>query len=205
MKEIQKCTREEKSAETKNKIYKSADELFSKYGFNDVSVKDIVELAGIAKGSFYVHFESKDALIAELINDYVGMIDTDYKTYLESVPANLPTEVILLSFIEEIANIMNDKIGFVKMKAVYKAQITKDIDTDTVMDYNRQIYKMFENILEIGIRRNELKTSIPPDVLARHFMMAFRGITYEWCIRYPEFDLKTQAIQFFKLMISGLK
>lgn len=201
----QKNLREEKAAETKNKIYKSAEELFSKYGFNDVSVNNIVEHANVAKGTFYVHFESKDALIAELINDYVGKIDMDYRAYLESIPSNLSTEEILFSFIEKIADVLTNKIGCDNMKAVYKAQIAKDIHPDAIMGYNRLLYKMFENILETGIGRNELKTNLPATILARHFMIAFRGITYEWCVRYPEFDLKAQTKQHFELMISGLK
>lgn len=55
--------RKEKAAETKNKIYKCAEQLFAKYGFYNVSIDDIVEHAGVAKGRFYVHFESKNSLV----------------------------------------------------------------------------------------------------------------------------------------------
>jgi AcrR family transcriptional regulator len=201
----QKNARELKAAETKNKIYKSAEELFSKYSFNEVSVNKIVERAGVAKGTFYVHFESKHALIADLINDYVSRIDMDYRAYLESIPPTQSTDVVLLSFIRKIAEVLTDKIGCDNMKAVYKAQIDKDISIEALMGYNRSIYKMFENILEMGIHSNEFKSALPPDILARHFMMAFRGITYEWCVRYPEFDFVAQVIQHFKLIVSGLK
>ena len=152
-----------------------------------------------------MHFESKDALIAELINDYVGKIDMDYRAYLESIPPNLSTEEIPLSFIEKMTDVLTNKIGCDNMKAVYKAQIAKDINPDAIMGYNRLLYKMFENILETEIGRNELKTNLPATILARHFMIAFREITYEWCVRYPDFDLKAQTKQHFELMISGLK
>lgn len=205
MEKIQKNSRKEKAEETKNKIYKSADELFAKYGYNNISVENIVKLAGVAKGSFYVHFESKDALIAELVNDYVNKVDMDYKAYLESISTDLSADVILLSFIKKITDVLADNIGYDKMKIVYRAQILKDIDMDAVMSYNRQLYQLFIKIMETGIQRNEFKTNLSPDILAKHFMIAFRGITYEWCVRYPEFDLKTQAMQHFELIISGLK
>lgn len=205
MEKIQKNSRKEKAEETKNKIYKSADELFAKYGYNNISVENIVKLAGVAKGSFYVHFESKDALIAELVNDYVNKVDMDYKAYLESISTDLSADVILLSFIKKITDVLADNIGYDKMKIVYRAQILKDIDMDAVMSYNRQLYQLFRKIMETGIQRNEFKTNLSPDILAKHFMIAFRGITYEWCVRYPEFDLKTQAMQHFELIISGLK
>jgi len=39
-------------------------------GFNATSVQDIAEAAGAPKGSFYNHFESKEALAAEVVLKY---------------------------------------------------------------------------------------------------------------------------------------
>ena len=41
-------------------------------GFNATSVEDITEAAGVPKGSFYNHFESKEALGAEAVLKYRG-------------------------------------------------------------------------------------------------------------------------------------
>ena len=40
-------------------------------GFNATSVQDITDAAGAPKGSFYNHFESKEALAAEALRAYV--------------------------------------------------------------------------------------------------------------------------------------
>jgi TetR/AcrR family transcriptional regulator, transcriptional repressor for nem operon len=39
-------------------------------GFNGVGVQDITDTAGVPKGSFYNHFESKEALGAEIVQRY---------------------------------------------------------------------------------------------------------------------------------------
>lgn len=52
-----------KSQETKKKIYEVARQLAEERSFEEVTVEAIVKKAGIAKGSFYVHFKSKDELI----------------------------------------------------------------------------------------------------------------------------------------------
>src|SRR5213594_453375 len=39
-------------------------------GFNGSSVQDITDAAGAPKGSFYNHFESKEALAAEAVREY---------------------------------------------------------------------------------------------------------------------------------------
>lgn len=110
-----------------------------------------------------------------------------------------------LSLIGRISDELIDRIGYGKMKAAYKAQIVKDVDTGAVMGYNRALYKMFSDVLERSIKRGEFKSTLSPELLARHFMLAIRGISYAWCIRYPEFDLKTQAIEHFELLINELK
>src|ERR1700738_3694846 len=46
-----------------------------KRGFNGVGVQEITDQAGVPKGSFYNHFESKEALGAEIVERY-GMNST---------------------------------------------------------------------------------------------------------------------------------
>jgi TetR/AcrR family transcriptional repressor of nem operon len=43
---------------------------FSKAGFNGCSVQDITDAAGVPKGSFYNHFDSKEALGAAALEHY---------------------------------------------------------------------------------------------------------------------------------------
>lgn len=189
---------------TKQKIYESATELFSSKDFNEVSVDSIVKMAGVSKGSFYVHYASKDAFVTSLIEDHVAKVDTDYRKFLDAYPSDSSTEALFLSLIAKIADVLMD-IGCDKLQVLYRAQITKDMDTGAVTSYNREIYKMFRNMLDRGIKRGEFKTDIPLDVLTKHFMTAIRGITYEWCIRYPDFDYKTEALTHFELVLKGLR
>ena len=44
--------------------------MFLRGGFNASSVQDITEEAGVPKGSFYNHFESKEALGSEIVDLY---------------------------------------------------------------------------------------------------------------------------------------
>ena len=54
----------------RNVIHKTGMKLFTERGFNACSVQDITGAAGVPKGSFYNHFESKEALAAELVTAY---------------------------------------------------------------------------------------------------------------------------------------
>ena len=49
-------------AKSKDRILKSATDLFSRYGFDKVSICQIMRSAKMTHGAFYSHFESKEAL-----------------------------------------------------------------------------------------------------------------------------------------------
>ena len=48
-------------------IIKTAGELFFRLGIRSVSIDDICRELGMSKKTFYVYFESKDALIEQML------------------------------------------------------------------------------------------------------------------------------------------
>ncbi|MDD4296948.1 MAG: TetR/AcrR family transcriptional regulator [Ruminiclostridium sp.] len=191
--------------ETKKKIFETAQHLVLEHGFENVSVDSIVKAADVSKGTFYVHFESKDALAAALVYEYTNTTDKDYKSFLTSLPDQNSVFDTLLLLAEEITEFIATNIGLENMRVLYKAHLTKTINTTPAMSYDRDLYKMFTEVLERGIRQSELREDIPVEFLSKHLIMAIRGITYEWCIRFPDFDLKKQVQEHFKILLYGLK
>lgn len=66
---------QQRSEETRARIIESAIKLFSNRGFNAASVDDICAEAGMSKGAFYHHFESKQALFLALLDGWLQTID----------------------------------------------------------------------------------------------------------------------------------
>jgi AcrR family transcriptional regulator len=56
-----------KGQRTRARILAAAEEIFGRHGYHDASISEITKLAGVAQGSFYVHFSSKRAIFEELI------------------------------------------------------------------------------------------------------------------------------------------
>ena len=56
-------------------ILSAAEGLFSTYGFNAVSIRDIAEEAGANPGSLTYHFKSKDGLLLEIYRRHCGPIN----------------------------------------------------------------------------------------------------------------------------------
>lgn len=60
---------QKKSKETKEKIFRAAKEILQKEGYENLSIKNICESAGVSNGSFYHHFKTKDDLLSYYIED----------------------------------------------------------------------------------------------------------------------------------------
>ncbi len=58
------------SNDVRGRLLEAGVQVFSKSGFNGCSVQDITDAAGVPKGSFYNHFESKEALGAAALEHY---------------------------------------------------------------------------------------------------------------------------------------
>ncbi len=76
-------------------IKSCAIKLFEHHGVEDTSVNQIVQRAGIAKGSFYLHFKTKDELIDEVFDRYTT-------SFFEQVVAPNNAEPRVKAFSESI-------------------------------------------------------------------------------------------------------
>src|SRR4030042_1837714 len=95
-----------KPDERKLEIINTAEKLFMKKGYNKTAVDEIIKKIGIAKGTFYHHFKSKEEVLESLVD----------KT--------------LKSIIEKAKDIAANKSldAIEKMKLILSVQIPKDKD-----------------------------------------------------------------------------
>ncbi len=197
--------RKEQGDATKKKLYEAALRLFIENGVDSVSVDNIVNEVGVARGTFYVHFESRDALISSLIISYVDKCDMDYDNFLKTQPPETSPTEILIALVGKICDTIEHTIGYETMRALYKAQLSESKHTKVASDYNRALYQIFSSVLEKGVIRGEFQMTLPVYELSRHLILAIRGLTYEWCIRYPDLNLKEQAQKHFIFLLNGIK
>ena len=75
---------QQKSMETREKIFQAAKRILQKKGYEELSIKNICEEAGVSNGSFYHHFKTKDDLLSYYIEDQ-PKIDPDLLELPDSV------------------------------------------------------------------------------------------------------------------------
>src|ERR1700757_642925 len=63
--------RNARADDTRARIFASAVRLFAEQGYADTTVDRIVRDAGVAKGTFFVHFATKEAVVTELVRNQI--------------------------------------------------------------------------------------------------------------------------------------
>ena len=81
--------REKKKTETKNKIFEVSGRLFKEKGFENTTVDEITKDAGIAKGTFFNYFPTKEALLLYFGEQKEGLI---YGLIENEIMKDIPTK-----------------------------------------------------------------------------------------------------------------
>lgn len=61
----------EHKARTRSKIVETARILFNRHGYHDVTIDMVMKEAGLTRGGFYNHFESKEALFSAAVSSFL--------------------------------------------------------------------------------------------------------------------------------------
>ncbi|NLP16164.1 MAG: TetR/AcrR family transcriptional regulator [Clostridiales bacterium] len=143
-------TKLKKSEATKKRIIQSAQKLFQQKGFDATSVREIVEDAGYAKGTFYLYFETKVDLLVYITN---SLFEVFYEVLSKelSVMSDEPFTQID-NFIREIClRILESGLDF---RLLHTSEIFGIISEQKIDDHfiNKTIDKITE-FLDEGINR----------------------------------------------------
>jgi AcrR family transcriptional regulator len=83
-------------------IWNAAIDLFTKQGFDETTVEDIAEAAGVSRRSFFRYFASKDDLMAQGMHTYGALLSEE----IHACPSSLsPFEVLKRTTLEAAAKI----------------------------------------------------------------------------------------------------
>jgi AcrR family transcriptional regulator len=96
--------RQERSKETRRRLIRAATRLWSQRGFDGVTVEELCSEAGVGRTTFYLHFESKERLLASLAGATAAGVVSD----LEHVHTSESLDPQLDAFIRGVARRMDD-------------------------------------------------------------------------------------------------
>jgi TetR/AcrR family transcriptional regulator, transcriptional repressor for nem operon len=142
----------------KEQIVQAGLKILLDKGFNGVGVQEITDTAGVPKGSFYNHFESKEALGAEIVERY-GMDNTRRQVLLDT---SLPALKRLRGHFEGLNEL------FVKSKfergcllGNFSAELCNQ--SSVIRQRLVELYTRWSKDIELAIRDGQAEGTIPHD------------------------------------------
>ncbi len=136
--------------ERKQSILSSAEKLFAEKGFFSTSIADIIQDANIARGTFYIYFDSKNAIFDELIEDFIQSIDQSIYRINISDPSRDPF-IQLKDNILRVANLLYNRSHLTKIILTYATGINHDLD-QKINDFYKKIINLINSAIKLGIQ-----------------------------------------------------
>jgi len=145
--------------ETRTRILNAAQLCFSRYGYDAASVADICKEAGVTKGAFYYHFETKQALFLELLNRWLKQFDVQFLVAHDQA-RNVSESLIEISGSTRV--IFRDSANLLPMFLEFWLHSIRDpLIWQTVIEPYRHYIELFTRLMEEGIADGSIKTDDP--------------------------------------------
>ena len=188
------------SKEKQQKVINSAKKEFARVPIENVSIKNIVEEADIARGSFYQYFESKDDLVEFLIKNHLKNTEERFCLLIDKNDGDI------LAAFEEMFNKIIDKQ---KMEGVNKERkVMEHIKKlqekygcqSAVKDFPKE---MTNTVLLNHIDKSKYKISTSEDLASVYHIIM--GMMIKNAIDFKNGDSKEETKKAFKRDLDYLR
>lgn len=166
-----KAPRTERGRRTLRKLLDAAAEEFGEKGFHEASVSSITRRAGMALGSFYTYFDSKDALFRALVADMREQVKSSARSAINEGMGALEIERAgLLAFLHFAA----------EHKEVYRIiDEAEFVDPASYREHYETIAARFVERLQAGAARGEFRDGLGEiEAWAMMGMNVFAGLRF---------------------------
>lgn len=175
---------------SREKILNAARQLFAEKGFGETSVDEIAEKAGVAKGTIYTHFASKDEILITILRigtmDLTNKIHSIMKQQKSFLDRLKDVTVVFLEYIDHHHH-------FHRLYSVQKEMLPAPISQAD--DVRRELFLQFKNFLDVmslymeeGIKSGCIR-KVPPEEAAFFFPTIVSSAAY-----YNQFSAKQKPL-----------
>lgn len=180
---IELSKQQQKSKATKEKIFQAAKAILKKKGYEELSIKNICEEAGVSNGSFYHHFKTKDDLLSYYIEEQPS-INPDVLELPEN--ASEAKEAIIRVYLNYVSYC--EELGVEFMAGYYD---TKNQALNVAIRTERPYpIVTVQNYVERAVEAGKIRLDGEIEGFTTDIRMIVIGNVFEWCLRNGEVDFK---------------
>ena len=180
---VELSKQQRKSKETKERIFQAAKRILQKSGYEELSIKNICEEAGVSNGSFYHHFKTKDDLLSYYIEDQPS-IDPDR---LE-LPKNKEDakETIIHVYLNYVKYCKELGVEFM---AGYYTPHNQALNP-TIRTERPYPIVTVQHYLERALEANAIQLNLKIEEITTDIRMVVIGNVFEWAMRNGDADFE---------------
>lgn len=166
--------RETNRIRNRNAILAAARECFREKGYDNSTIRDIVRRTGLAAGTFYNYFSSKQDIFAALLTDFLNQLNTNLSHYRQG--SDTAREFLHAAYLALFRATADDPL-------VYQLAHRND---HAIRDlFGSDLLGLAMLSLEEEIH-SAVKRDLLPDVDQDYLCAAFSGVAYEMSLRVAE-------------------
>lgn len=196
----QKTRFERKKAATKEKIFNTAIDLFLRKGYEETTVDEIVEKADVAKGTFFNHFPTKDALLSYLGQQRVAVLED----LLEKEFGNVSTsKEQIFSWLRVYGGINeeNKEITALISREIFKTFFCGgEAEQQNILQLN----ELLAEIIKKGQQQGEFRHDFSPKKGADLFIAMYFFTVFQWLEREKNSSLVDELIEKAEILMAGM-
>ena len=176
--------------ERKNEILDVAERLFGTKGFDGTSTSDILNEIGIARGTLYYHFKSKEEILDAMISRMMSRLIE--KAEVIAVQKNIPVLERLTMMMLSL-NVSDGNFGQELLKQIHKPQ-------NALMHQKMQegllsaVNPVITGLIKEGMEQGICQTDFPEEVAEMTFLYA--STVFDELMEYSEEEEKRKVAAF---------
>jgi len=190
-----------RGGDKRERILQAAVRVFAKSGFYATRVSEVAKAAGVADGTIYLYFRSKDELLVSLFEDRVERL----LAYMEAELPKLDTGPAKLRRVIELQlGLLEGERDLAEVITVTLRQSTKLIKEFAAPKFVSYLDAIAKVVAD-GQAAGEFRSDVSPHLVARATFGALDGIALTWALgRAEQGALVRSARQLADVMLRGL-
>jgi TetR/AcrR family fatty acid metabolism transcriptional regulator len=190
-----------RGGDKRERILSAAVRVFAKNGFYATRVSEVAKAAGVADGTIYLYFKSKEELLVSLFEDRVERLLSYMK---KELPKNASAKERLRAVIEMQLGLLEGERDLAEVITVILRQSTK-----LMKEYAHPRFLAYldsiARIIQEGQASGEFRKDMSPHLVARATFGALDGVALTWALgRAEQGALRRSAGQLAELFLRGL-
>jgi len=177
-------------ASTRSRVLAGGEAEFGRNGFHAASVADIARRAGVAHGTVYRYFPSKEALFAEVVREINRQLRTQIRRHTDDLESRRAAEE---AGFRAFANFIGEHERMYRI--VREAEFVGTAQERVGQWYYRRLAEGYQQGIQAAVERDEWR-EVNAEVLAWGLM----GIAHFWGLRWIVWDQTMPPARVFEAL-----